>query len=378
MCAYEHLRDFGGQAPGSDGRYYDDLPLRGSPLWKYFREFRDELRSGTHQPCPDRTLKIGKGGSRGTRTISIPSVDDRIAQRAVLETLQPLIDPYFGDNIFGRPGTERCRLHAMALAEHYAVTERRTVWLTQDIRDAFGSVPLPRLLDLVRKYSMSDEMADLVKCLLSGAARAGLRQGGPLSPFLLNLYLHHLLDREWRRRHPDLIMIRYVDDLLVLCRSKKEARRANDELATLLKPMGMTLREDRSEAIRDLSKEHPADWLGFGIYRRGRELRYRVGERAWDQLEDSFRLSLESDKPDRAAHEAVRSWLNEMGPAGPAPGRRKPFGFAAALDRIQGLAASGGIKRAFKRDELTQIWAMAAERWRSTRTRVRQRLDQCA
>src|SRR5205823_8229903 len=174
-------------------------------------------------------------------------------------------------------------LHALALADRLTHDKGRDVWVAADIRDAFGSVPINRLLDIVRVYLPDDGLLCFLKAILGGAKNPGLRQGGPLSPLLLNLYLHHHLDRKWRRLHPDVPLLRYADDILLMCRTQAEARKAHDDLVELLLPAGMLVKGDRKSDVVTLTPERPALWLGFHFEKRGKKgLRVLVAEKSWE------------------------------------------------------------------------------------------------
>ena len=123
-------------------------------------------------------------------------------------------------------GPGRDRLHALASATKLLGEDQRKVWVTEDVQDAFLNVPLPRLLQIVKKYVHAEDLTQFIGKVLGNASTSGLRQGGSLSPLLLNLYLHHHLDKPWRREHPDVPLIRVADDILLLCRTVEEARHA--------------------------------------------------------------------------------------------------------------------------------------------------------
>src|SRR5262249_2770524 len=153
-----------------------------------------------------------------------------------------LLDPQFDPLSFGfRPGPAP-HLRALATASRLARQLGAWVWLAVDLKDAFTSVPLNRLLDVVKKYLPTDELIAFLKTVVISERVQGLRQGGPLSPLLLNLYLHHHLDRKWRASQPDVPLIRYADDLLLLCESPEEAAQAYDDLKDLLQPTGMVIK----------------------------------------------------------------------------------------------------------------------------------------
>jgi Reverse transcriptase (RNA-dependent DNA polymerase) len=162
-------------------------------------------------------------------------VYDRVIQRAIVEVLRPYLDPLFGTHSSGfRP--RRGVLHALAHARHYFLTEGRSVWATADLRNAFHRVSLPRLLQVIKHYVFSEDVVEFINPAVTGAKTPGLRMGAPLSPFLLNLYLHHHLDMKWRELYPDIPLLRYADDILMVCKTTSEARKAHDNLVNLLLP----------------------------------------------------------------------------------------------------------------------------------------------
>ena len=96
--------------------------------------------------------------------------------------------------------------------------------------------------------------------------RAGgaCRKGSPLSPLLLNVYLVHFLDTRWRKLHPDLPLLRYADDSLILCRTEEEAQSARLDLEQLLTPAAMLLKHC-DDPVRNLALGKHAEWLGYQI-----------------------------------------------------------------------------------------------------------------
>jgi CRISPR-associated protein Cas1 len=268
--AWDYLAIHGGQAPGPDGLRYDDLD--DGEVWALLRCLERAILDDTYRPGPDRELEIPKVGKTGTRALRLSSVVDRVVQRAIVQTVQPYLDPQFDDCSFGyRPG--RDRQHALARAEQLATSSGGWVWLTEDLRDAFDHVPQQRLLDVVRLRLGNNGIVRLIETVVLTGKGQGLRQGGCLSPLLLNLYLDHLLDRKWRRRHPDLSLLRVADDLLVLTRTGEEARQAWTDLKTLLRPTGLAPKGTPSSAVRDLSGgDHPTGW-GTGCH---------AGRPAWE------------------------------------------------------------------------------------------------
>ncbi|OAI45547.1 hypothetical protein AYO44_12850 [Planctomycetaceae bacterium SCGC AG-212-F19] len=310
--AWDHLQRHGGEAPGPDGWRYSDFTEHG--VRGICRQLRDDLRGGDYEPGPERVVHISKGPHRGKRPLALQSIFDRVVQRSCFTVLDPFLDPLFSDHSLGFR-RRRGRFDALALAEWYFEVEGRAFWVTADVKDAFLNVPLSQLLQIVKKYLIDDTLVELVGRLVGGSKTSGLRQGGSLSPLLLNLYLHHHLDRKWKKKHPDIPLIRVADDLLLCCKTRSEAKQARAELAKFLLPAGMKLKGDEQADIRAMTKNEPAEWLGFRITRtKQNRLRVRIAEKAWDRLPK--KLYLMHEKPDSPlrAGEMILAWLNEMGP----------------------------------------------------------------
>lgn len=357
--ALDDLEERGGHAPGPDGLRYEDLNTE-SLRWQFCRSLRDELRACQYHPGPERIVMVPKGPGRGERALAIQNIEDRVVQRAAVLILQPLLDPRFDAHSFGfRPG--RSRLHALALAEKYSLRDEREVWVTEDITDAFRHVSLPRLLQLVRKYLLDDELTEFLGRILEGASTPGLRQGGSLSPLCLNLYLHHLLDVRWRKRHPDVPLLRVADDLLVLCRSVKEARCAHDSLVELLAPAGMSLKGDRVGAVRALRRGQAAAWLGFLIDGEDGVLRYRIADHAWERLSDALRLASDEPDPRERAGQIIEGWLTQMAPCWTEKSADD------IVSQVRAVAREYGLLKTARKVRLRQLWAKAYDLWDSFR-----------
>ena len=200
------------------------------------------------------------------------------------------------------------------------VEQDRRFWVVGDVRDAFGRLPLNRLLDVVRFYLPDDKLVRFVETVLGTGKRRGVRQGGPMSPLMLNLYLHHVLDYPWSRAVPGVPLLRYSDDILVLADSRAEAVQAHDRLSRMLLSAGMPLKAEPGPAVRVLNRRHPVEWLGYSI-RRG---------------DDGLDVRIRRERMGPAAGEAVAS----------APGLGRP---AAGRPRHQRLAdADGAVPPVFR------------------------------
>ncbi len=366
-AAWDCLAAKGETAPGPNGRRYEDLD--DAETWELLRSIGAAIREGTYKVGRERHVQIPKdraNPSRGYRTLTLLNIKDRVVQRAAVEILQPLLDPMFGRNVLGyRPG--RGRLHALALAEREALAGNRFVFLAEDIKDAFDQVPLNRLLDVLVKHVPSPDLRNLVNTLLATGKTHGIRQGGPLSPLLLNLYLHHFLDEPWRREHAETPLIRVADDLLALCRSRKEAAQARAKLEALLKPAGMPLKGTRDGSIHDLRKGEVVDWLGFEIGKGEQGLETRIANKAWSRLAEYLHLAHEKPNAPLRAVATINGWIEQMGPCYPFVTR------GTVYRRVAKLAAEQAFDEIPSRDAIMARWKRAYERWQDIQDEIRKR-----
>lgn len=365
--AWNLLAAKGDTAPGPNGHHYNDFD---SPeIWELLRTIGKAIRNDTYRVGTEWIVKIPKSStdpSRGTRPISLINIEDRVVQRAVVEVLQPLLDPLFGRNILGyRPG--HGRLHALALAEQVVVREGRYVFVVEDIKDAFTRVPLNRLLDVLAVHIPSEQVLRLLERVLDTGVKCGVRQGGPLSPFLLNVHMRHFLDEPWWKDHANVPMIRVADDLLLLCRSQTEARDARVALEALLRPANMHLKGTTKDSIHDLRKGSSVKWLGFRINRGDQALKVHVATKAWERLGEYLLLAYQKPDAPLRALATINGWIEAMGPCYPFARRPRVY------ERLAKLAAKQAFDEIPSRDSIMSRWRRAYKRWCGIRDDVHER-----
>jgi ribonuclease HI/retron-type reverse transcriptase len=308
MGAIEALTSRSKKAPGPNGLRLETLSQQ--ERWELARYLSRIILDGSYTPGPTRRIDIPKASGIGTRPLELANAEDRVVQRALVETLQPLLDPGFSEASLGfRPG--RGREHALVQAQRLAGAN--PVWIAEDLKDAFTQIPHGRLLDILRLHGLSQQMLELIGRTIRNGRKRGIPQGGPLSPLLLNVYCHHFLDRPWKKSHPEIHLIRVADDLLVPCRDMKTARETYAELKKLSAAAGLPLKHGEDEAIRQPERGKPLEWLGYRIttgFVAG------IGVRAWETLEERLERAHEeipgAETP-LYANQVVLGWITAMG-----------------------------------------------------------------
>jgi RNA-directed DNA polymerase len=236
----------------------------------FLDELQDELRAERYRPGPARRLYIPKPGRSEQRPLGIPRIKDRVAQTAAKLVLEPVFEADFRGCSFGfRP--KRSAHQALDQIKREVMRGRRWV-IDADIRGFFDALD-PEILDSLLRERISDRR---VLKLLRSWLRAGVLegtvltrpevgspQGSPISPLLANIYLN-ALDRAWEDRHGGLgVLVRYRDDLLILCRTRAQAEAAMTQLRALLVDLRLELAEDKTRIVCVNEEGQGFDFLGF-------------------------------------------------------------------------------------------------------------------
>jgi RNA-directed DNA polymerase len=259
--AYKRVKANRG-APGVDGMTVGDLR---SWIARNKDALLTALLDGSYQPQPVRGVEIPKPGG-GKRQLGIPTVVDRLVQQAILQILEPWLDPSFSASSFGfRPG--RGAHDALLRAQEY-VTNGHDVVVDLDLEKFFDRVNHDvlmsrlarrigdrRLLRIIRRFLA----AGMMQYGVSTVRHEGTPQGGPLSPLLSNLLLDDL-DKELERRGHRFC--RYADDCNIYVRSQAAGERVMASVTGFLERR-LRLRVNRRRAPSPQSQNASSSATGW-------------------------------------------------------------------------------------------------------------------
>ena len=352
--AWSFLAKHNGQAPGRDERRFSQYSR--ADVWGLVTELSDAIRDGTYRPQREYLKKIDKANGSGKRCLVIQSIVDRVVQRAAFVVLQPLFDKMFVAESFGyRP--KRGRLHALAVIEQQIMSKSQRVWLAHDIRDAYGNVRLPQLFELLRDYLPDERLMAFLERVLVSRKVKGLRQGGPLSPLMLNFYLHHLLDLPWRTKCPNSVLVRYADDLCCGGTDVDTVVAHDQALRSLLKPVGMRLKATCDDAVKDLSRGEHLEFLGYRVDLCDGQFRVQILNQSRQRLRQKFRLAHCKNHSQLRADRIARGWLASKAAAYSSCDPLK------ICRKIHHVARKYGFEEISSVEELKQIWGRAYVGW---------------
>lgn len=212
-----------------------------------------------------KRCEIPKPGG-GVRMLGIPTVLDRFIQQAVLQVLQPVIDPSFSESSYGfRPG--RSAHGAVCQAQRYVQSGRRWV-VDVDLEKFFDRVNHDVLMGKLAKRIADARVMKLIRRYLEAGIMAdgivleryeGTPQGGPLSPLLANVLLDEV-DKELERRGHRFV--RYADDCNVYVGSKRAGERVMQGLIALYAKLKLRINESKSAVARAWDRS----FLGYSFW----------------------------------------------------------------------------------------------------------------
>lgn len=311
--AYKKVKSNKG-AGGIDG-------MQVEKLLPFLRENQDELiqqiKLGKYKPNPVRRVEIPKEEKGKVRMLGIPTVVDRVVQQAIAQELTPIYEEQFSDSSFGfRP--KRGQHDALKRCKKY-VEEGYVYVVSMDLEKFFDTVNHSKLIEVLSRTIKDGRVISLIhKYLNAGVAgngifektEEGVPQGGPLSPLLGNIMLNEL-DKELECRGHKFV--RFADDVVIFCKSKKSAERTLENLVPYIEGK-LFLKVNRAKTtISHISK---IKYLGYAFYRYKGKCKFRVHPKSVMKMKEKLRMLTNknngwgNDYRRQKLAEFVRGWIN--------------------------------------------------------------------
>lgn len=298
-------------APGVDeesvAEFERDLSGNLYKLW-------NRMSSGTYMPPPVRAVQIPKKHGRGVRTLGVPTVADRVAQKVAALYLEPKVESVFHPDSYGyRP--KRSALDAVKVCRERCWKSNWVIDL--DYAAFFDLIDHELMLKAVAAHTDERWVLLYVERWLKAplddgsdtlvARDRGTPQGSAISPVLANIYLHYSFDMWMAREFPAVPFERYADDAVVHCRSERQAWFVLGEIKARMADCQLELSADKTlivyckDSNRKGSYEHERfDFLGFMF--RPRKARNGQGK-----LFTSFLPAVSDDAAKKIRH-TIRRW----------------------------------------------------------------------
>ena len=300
-------------AGGIDGMQVDEL-------LPYLRENQKKLvqtlRDGKYRPSPVRRVEIPKENGK-TRKLGIPTVVDRLIQQAICQILTPIYEQKFSDNSYGfRPNRSA---HDALRKCQTNITEGYKYVVDMDLEKYFDTVNQSRLIQILSETIRDGRVISLIHKFLKAGVMVGgmfenspegVPQGGPLSPLLGNVMLNEC---DWELERRGHRFVRYADDLMVFCKSKKAATRTLDKILPFIEGK-LFLKVNREKT--KVAHVKNVKFLGYGFYIYRGEGRLKIHPKSVKKLKDKIRIvtgrsnGMGIEERKSRLNSVVRGWMN--------------------------------------------------------------------
>lgn len=293
--AWKEVRENKGSA-GIDGITFE--MIEGYGVEEYLLDIQEDLQNEKYRPKPVKRVYIPKPDGK-QRPLGIPTIRDRIVQQACKIVIEPVFEANFLDSSYGfRPKRDAKQATEKVKKELY----KNWYVVDADIQGYFDNINHEILLGLLNRRISDRRVIKLCRQWLQAGViengkyyptKKGSPQGGVISPLLANIYLH-VLDSYWENHKELGVIVRYADDAVIVCRTRKDAESAFEHLKRIMTKLKLTLNPQKTKIV-DMNKES-FDFLGFcyqkfGKTKSGRKLPYMMpSKKTMKKVKDAIRV----------------------------------------------------------------------------------------
>jgi group II intron reverse transcriptase/maturase len=314
--AYKKVKSNKG-AGGVDGMSVDELL---SFLKDNQKKLVQKLKNGKYKPNPVRRVEIPKETKGEIRKLGVPTVVDRVFQQAMTQVLSPIYEEQFSENSYGfRP--KRGAHDALKQCQQN-VNDGYVYVVDMDLEKFFDTVCQSKLIEVLSRTIKDGRVISLIHKYLNAGVISngmfektdvGMPQGGPLSPLLSNIMLNEL-DKELERRGHRFV--RYADDCMIFCKSKKSAERTLVNIMPYIEGK-LFLKVNRQKTnVAHISK---VKYLGYSFYRYKGKCRLRVHPKSIAKMNEKLKELTSRNNGWGNEYRAlkltqfIRGWVNYFG-----------------------------------------------------------------
>lgn len=274
---------------GGPGVDHQSIEAFERDLERNLAKLHEELRQGSYRPRPILRVYIEKDGSKEKRPLGIPTVRDRVVQSALRMVIEPIFERNFARHSYGFRPRRGCK---DALRRVDQLLKAGSRWVADvDLKAYFESIPREELMEEIRRHIADSRVLELIEGFLKQgiledlvlwSPERGTPQGAVISPLLANIYLHPV---DVVMEEAGYEMVRYADDIVVVCRSDTEGQEALGLIRRLTEARKLTLHPEKTRLVDSGAPGEGFEFLGYHFERGIRWPR----KRSLKKLKDAIR-----------------------------------------------------------------------------------------